>query len=197
MPTIDELYWDNRYKQEKTGWNIGYASEPICSYVNQIENKDIRILIPGCGNAYEATYLLSKGFKNIHLIDISDNLINTLKEKFKLEIKEGLIKVEKKDFFELDEKYDLIIEQTFFCAIGPEHRLNYVKKMNSLLKNGGKLVGVIFNFEFNENGPPFGGNKNEYELMFNPNFKILTMEKCYNSIKPREGKELFIILQIP
>ena len=73
-------------------------------------------------------------------------------------------------------------------------RKSYVQKMASLLVPGGKLVGVLFNCEF-EGGPPFGGNKEEYLTFFQPFFKIKTFETCYNSIKPRSERELFIILE--
>jgi hypothetical protein len=65
--------------------------------------------------------------------------------------------------------------------------------MNTLLHDNGKLVGLLFDFPLTEEGPPFGGSKNEYKALFEPYFSIKTLEKAYNSIKPRENKELFLI----
>jgi methyl halide transferase len=195
MPTIDELYWDSRYKQGKTGWDIGNISEPLRNYIDQIENKDIKILIPGCGNAYEAKYLVDKGFTNIHLIDISEALIKNLLDKFNNEIAIGVLQIRKIDFFDLEENYDLILEQTFFCALETKLRDKYAQHMNKLLNKNGKLSGLLFNYVFEEDGPPFGGNIDEYKKIFAPHFQIKTIENCYNSIKPRAGKELFFILK--
>jgi 16S rRNA A1518/A1519 N6-dimethyltransferase RsmA/KsgA/DIM1 with predicted DNA glycosylase/AP lyase activity len=39
-------------------------------------------LIPGCGNTYEAEYLLQEGFTNITVIDIAPTLVESLKQKF-------------------------------------------------------------------------------------------------------------------
>jgi SAM-dependent methyltransferase len=195
MPTIDELYWDSRYKQNKTGWDIGYPSEPIKCYIDQLTNKDIKILIPGCGNAYEAEYLIQQGFNNIHLVDISETLVEKLNQTFKNEIESGRIKITKNDFFELEESYDLIIEQTFFCALEPKLRNQYAKQMQKLLSKKGKLVGLLFNFVFEDEGPPFGGSINEYKNILGKYLKIKTFEDCYNSIKPRETKELFMIVE--
>ncbi|MFY8107519.1 MAG: methyltransferase domain-containing protein [Bacteroidia bacterium] len=197
MPTIDELYWDSRYKQNKTGWDIGYPSEPIKCYIDQLTNKNVKILIPGCGNAYEAEYLIQQGFKNIHLVDISDTLVDKLKSNFKNEIESGQIKISKSDFFEIEETYDLIFEQTFFCALETKLRDKYAHHMNKLLNKNGTLSGLLFNYVFEEDGPPFGGNINEYKKIFAPYFHIKTIENCYNSIKPRAGKELFFILNKP
>ena len=99
------------------------------------------------------------------------------------------------DFFELEGKYDLIIEQTFFCALNPELRKDYVQKMKSLLNPKGKIVGLMFQFPLTVEGPPFGGSKEEYISLFQYDFNIITMETAYNSIAPRANKELFVIFE--
>lgn len=42
----------------------------------------------------------------------------------------------------------VLMEQTFFCAINPSLRKDYVAKMHELLAPNGKLVGVLFDKEF-------------------------------------------------
>jgi methyl halide transferase len=157
---LDEAYWSGRYSNNTTGWDIGAVSTPLKEYIDQLQDKNIAILIPGCGNSYEAEYLLQKGFSNITLIDISAVLCNNLEQKLQPYLSSGL-KIICADFFELQGQYDLIIEQTFFCALDPSLRKAYADKMYQLLKPGGKLVGVLFNRSF-EGGPPFGGSENEY-----------------------------------
>ncbi|WP_420319299.1 hypothetical protein [Ekhidna sp.] len=98
------------------------------------------------------------------------------------------------DFFEHRGSYDLILEQTFFCAIDPSLRKSYVRKIQELLRPGGKLVGVLWSVAMNEDQPPFGGSLDEYEKLFDSQFQIITLEPCYNSIKPRKGREAFILL---
>ena len=66
--------------------------------------------------------------------------------------------------------------------------------MHSLLKDKGKLVGVLFNHHFEKEGPPFGGTREEYSEYFIDNFNINVYETSYNSIKPRAGREFFINL---
>jgi thiopurine S-methyltransferase len=43
--------------------------------------------------------------------------------------------------------------------------------------------------------PPFGGSLQLYKTLFSPHFSIKVMEECNNSIPPRLGNELFIILK--
>jgi SAM-dependent methyltransferase len=188
---LDATYWNDRYQQHQTGWDVGHVSTPLKKYIDQLTNKDIAILIPGCGNSYEAEYLLQQGFNNITLIDISPLLTQQLAEKFSTYVGNRL-NIITGDFFALEGQYDLILEQTFFCALEPSLRGAYVRKMYSLLKPGGKLVGVLFDRAF-EGGPPFGGSQEEYEGLFAPLFNIQVLAPCYNSIKPRMNAEVFMI----
>lgn len=191
---LDDNFWSTRYKENTTGWDLGRVSPPIEAYVDQLTNKEISILIPGCGNSYEAEYILSKGFKKVTLVDISEVLVERLKVKFKTEIDSGRCEVIHANFFDLKGTFDLVIEQTFFCAIDPVLRPQYAQKMAELLKWGGKIAGVLFEM-YKPEGPPFGGNTQEYLGYFKPLFDIKRMEPCYNSIAPRAGSELFVILQ--
>jgi SAM-dependent methyltransferase len=181
-------YWNIQYKNNETGWDLQQVSPPLNAYFNQLKNKNISILIPGCGNAYEAELLYDLGFKNITLIDISENLVSHLKTKFQ----NTTIKVLNQDIFSHEGEYDLIVEQTLFCAIDPSLRNKYASKMHELLAKDGKLVGLLFDKEFDKQGPPFGGCKCQYEPIFSPFFNFITFEKCYNSIEPRMNQELFI-----
>ena len=190
---LNEDYWSSRYLNNNTVWDMGKASPPLKEYFEQLTNKSISILVPGCGNAYEAEYLLEKGFKNITLIDISPVLVNKLKKQFS-DFLYKEINIICGDFFTLNQTFDLVVEQTFFCAIDPLLRTNYANKMYELLNENGKLIGVFFNRTFNA-GPPFSGSKAEYHLLFKDKFQIKTMDECYNSINPRKGSELFVILQ--
>ncbi len=187
-------YWNERYKKEETGWDIGFVSTPLKTYIDQLERRDISILIPGGGNSYEAAYLLENEFTNITVVDFAAIVAERLKTQFKSY--SDSIKIICGDFFALTGTYDLILEQTFFCAIDPSLRKAYAEKMQQLLNPGGKLVGLLFNRSF-ENSPPFGGDEKEYRDLFSTYFTISKMEPSYNSIPQRSGSELFFILTPP
>lgn len=189
---FDKEYWENKYYENTTGWDVGYASTPLTTYFDQLTNKDLKILIPGGGNCYEAEYLFENGFKNVHVIDIALQPLKNLKKRFPNFPEDQLIN---NDFFNHVGSYDLIIEQTFFCALDPKFRKSYSNKMHELLAENGKIIGLLFNFELTNEGPPFGGSIVEYIKLFYENFTIEVLERCYNSIKPRLGKELFFIFE--
>ena len=160
---LDEQYWSKRYINGQTQWDIGYVSDPIKAYVDQLENKELRILIPGCGNSYEAQYLHESGFSNVFLVDISSLPLRTFSERCPGFPNSNLIN---DDFFNLTDKFDLIIEQTFFCSLNPGDRVDYARKMQELLSTEGKLVGVLFDDELFRDHPPYGGFKEDYIPIF-------------------------------
>ena len=190
-PVLDAQYWNNQYVAKTTGWDLGMPSPPLAEYINGLGDKSLKILIPGCGNAYEAQYLLDLGFKNVTLIDIAPELVKILQERF---AENANIRVVLGDFFEHEGEYDLILEQTFFCALPPFMREKYVQKMNQLLGDNGILAGLLFNREFEKQGPPFGGTSQEYQTLF-PKFglEVIQMETAKNSIAPRANSEVLFI----
>lgn len=184
---MDQAFWQQRYDENTTGWDIGQVSEPLKAYIDQLDEKDLRILIPGCGFGHEARYLAAQGFTHVTVIDLVDDAISRLREEV------PAVRCITGDFFELDESeaFDLVLEQTLFCAINPAMRDRYIQKVADLLVPGGKYVGVLFNREF-EGGPPFGGDIDEYADYLDPRFTHYRINACYNSIPQRAGTEVFV-----
>lgn len=185
---MDSQYWNDRYLKGDTGWDMGAVSPPLKEYIDQLVDRDIRILIPGGGNSYEAAYLAGQAFSDVTVLDIAPVLVEQLQKTFA----RTRVKVLEEDFFSHTGTYDLVLEQTFFCAIDPSRRADYVKHMYSLIKPGGHLTGVLFNRHFTQEGPPFGGTEQEYRALFEPLFDVKTLQPCYNSHPARQGYELFV-----
>jgi len=186
---LSESFWENKYKLNKIGWDLGEVSPPLKAYFDQLTNKDLKILIPGGGNSHEAEYLFKNGFKNVYVVDLSKTALNNIKNRVPDFPDVQLILG---DFFNLNTTFDLVIEQTFFCAINISLRENYALKMKELLNKNGKLVGLMFDAVLNEKHPPFGGNKKEYTTYFESHFSMDIFTKCYNSFHNRQGMELFV-----
>ena len=186
---LSKDFWENKYKTNKIGWDLGAISPPLKAYFDQLENKELKILIPGGGNSYEAEYLFNKGFKNVYVVDLAKSALENIKNRVPNFPKSQLILG---NFFDINDSFDLIIEQTFFCALNPNLRKDYANKMNELLTKKGKLVGLLFDAKLNEDHPPFGGNKEEYISYFKPYFDLEILESCYNSYHNRKEMELFI-----
>jgi methyl halide transferase len=186
-------YWQSRYQNGQTGWDVGGITTPLQDYFDQMPNTGQRILVPGCGNAYEAEYLFRKGFVHTYVADVAEAPLRQFAARVPDFPKEQLLL---ENFFDLEGPFDLIVEQTFFCAINPKDRAAYARKCAELLAPGGLLVGLLFDTVFEHQGPPFGGSREEYRTYFEPYFEFLHFETAYNSIPPRQGRELFIELRV-
>lgn len=188
MSTLDAAYWQKRYAQDDFPWDIGYANQVLTHYVEQNIAKDARILIPGAGSGYEAEYLWNKGYKNVYALDYAADAKALLVSRGSTFPKDQYIMG---DFFEFDQRFDVILEQTFFCALHPALRPQYVNHMHHLLNKGGVLFGLLFEMD-KQDGPPYGGNAAQYQDLFQSKFEICVLQQCLDSIAPRRGRELVI-----
>ncbi len=185
-----EAYWTERWLNGQTGWDIGYASTPLVEYFDQVEDKDVKVLIPGCGNAYEAEAFLEMGFRNVFILDISPEAMKQFQQRCPEFPAEQCIV---QDYFDHQGQYDIIVEQTFFCALHPSGRERYCKHTRELLAPEGKVIGLLFDDPLFTDHPPYGGNESEYRALFEKHFSVRKLELATNSIKPRQGREFFII----
>lgn len=196
-PPFDAGYWQARYATPgRTGWDAGRVTPPLRAYFDQLAvASQPRILIPGAGRAHEAEYLHQVGFRRVVVADVAPEPLAELAARVPDFPQPNLWLA---DFFALPptEAFDLLIEQTFFCAIDPSLRPAYARQCAALLRPGGKLVGLLFDTDFaGASEPPFGGSRAEYRAYFEPYFKFVHFETAYNSLRARAGRELFICLQ--
>ncbi|GAA4369822.1 methyltransferase domain-containing protein [Hymenobacter saemangeumensis] len=193
---FDAAYWQARYLDGRDAWDTHGITPPLQAYFDQLDvRQQPRILIPGAGRAYEAEYLHRAGFQNVFVADLAREPLAALVERVPEFPKAHLLLA---DFFQLpkDVPYDLIVEQTFFCALNPKLREAYARQCAGLLRPGGTLAGLLFEGEIGPGTePPFGGSRAEYREYFAPFFEFKHFDTAYNSIKPRAGRELFICLK--
>lgn len=192
MKKLEADYWNQQYKNQRTGWDIGYASPAIIEYFEQIPDKSLSILIPGAGNAWEAEQLWEMGFRNIFVLDFSQEALVSFRTRVPQFPNSQILE---EDFFHHQGNYDYVVEHTFFSSLPLVLRDDYVKQVYKLLKPQAHLVGLLFNHEFSHQGPPFGAQVSDYHILFSPYFKFRHFDTAHNSIKPRKERELFILLE--
>ncbi len=194
-PAFDATYWQQRYEAGQTGWDAGAITPPLREYFTQLGPPDERrMLVPGAGRAYEAEFLHRAGWPQVLVADLAPAALAALQARVPDFPADHLLLA---DFFDLQPAppFDLIVEQTFFCALDPALRPSYARQCARLLRPGGKLVGLLFDTEFTQPGPPFGGSRAEYQASFAPYFNFVHFETATNSLPPRQGRELFICLE--
>ena len=186
--------WQRHYDEDDLGWDLGQVAPP---FVNLFESKTIfpgKTLVPGCGRGHEVIFFAENGFE-VTAVDFSLGAINHLKST----VQERKLKCEilHMSFFEIDAvhngTFDVVIEQTFFCAISPEQRTSYVSTVARALKQGGMLAGLFYHTE-EEGGPPFNTTREDIVKHFSDSFEIRQLTKAEDSAERRKNKEWLVIL---
>ena len=189
-------FWEDIYLENDTGWDL----KGVTPFFDSISNELIqgKVCILGCGRGYDAIMFAKKGF-DVTAVDFAPTPISELN---KLAIQKSVtINTIKDDIFSLVEKFpdtfDYVIEQTCFCAIHPNRRKEYEILVRTILKLGGKLVGLWFPLDKSqeEGGPPFGTTIDEVKSIFNSGWKIEKENFPSQSVEPRKGREKLIIFK--
>ena len=166
-------FWEDIYLENDTGWDLKGVTPVFDSISNELIQG--KVCIVGCGRGYDAIMFAKKGF-DVTAVDFAPTPIFELN---KLAIQKSVtINTVQDDIFSLVGQYpdtfDYVIEQTCFCAIHPNRRKEYEKLVRSILKLGGKLVGLWFPLDKSqeEGGPPWGTTIDEVKSTFNSGWKI-------------------------
>jgi len=170
-------FWESRYRDHTTPWDAGKVPDALRDYTKRIKSGS-RILIPGCGSAYEAGYLAENGF-DVLAIDFSPAAVELAKKNL---FRFGDI-VRLADFFEFDygKPYEVIYERAFLCALPPRMWPQYAPRMAQLLRPGGELAGFFF-FRETEKGPPFGTTPEALHALLDPHFELVEDKAVTDSI---------------
>lgn len=129
--------------------------------------------------------------------DISPTAIETCKKESDPSV-QNLNFVEA-DFFATElGKFNLVFDHTFFCAITPQMRSDWGKRMAQLLEKGGYLLTIMYPLARDpsnvdaENGPPFEVTFSAYENVLKDNFECVRKwnnEHLPISNEKRRGRE--------
>jgi len=170
-------FWESRYRDHLTPWDAGKVPAALQTYLAKMP-RGARVLIPGCGSAYEAGYLAEHGF-DVLAIDFSPAAVGLAKKNLS---RFGDI-VRLADFFEFDygTPYDVIYERAFLCSLPPRMWPQYAPRTAQLLRTGGELAGFFF-FKATEKGPPFGTTPEALHALLDPCFELVENEAVTDSI---------------
>jgi SAM-dependent methyltransferase len=132
-------FWDARYASGETPWDFRGVPGALKAFLKT--SRAGGALIPGCGSAYEVRAFDEAGW-NVAAIDFSPIAV----ERARAELGVLSNSVLQDDFFRHDfgsQRFDLIYERTFLCALPPDLWPAYVKRMKQLLRPSGKLAGIF------------------------------------------------------
>jgi methyl halide transferase len=171
-PTDQGTDWESRYQSGDMPWEKGEPSPGLIDFL--AAHPDLprgTVCVPGCGTGHDARVWVKAGFP-VAGFDIAPSAIRLSKEKT---AEAGLAAEFQVSDFLSDEPprlFDWIFEHTLFCAIDPGQRDAYVQAVLKWLQPKGDYLAVNYLIP-DEEGPPFGTNREEILERFSPWFDLL------------------------
>jgi SAM-dependent methyltransferase len=162
-------FWDERYRAGFTPWDARGVPPALVRFLES-SPPGRRVLVPGCGSAYEAGYLHHHGF-DVMAIDIAPVALARAREVLGGEVADRVLR--QADFFTLDDEFDWIYERALLCALPPRLWPDYGAAVSRLLRPGGLLAGFFFVDDAAgepRRGPPFAAHRAEIDGLFRPGF---------------------------
>ncbi|KAK4444839.1 S-adenosyl-L-methionine-dependent methyltransferase [Podospora aff. communis PSN243] len=176
--------WDQLWKESYSPWDRGGPSLALNDLLEQhprlfpsITGRKPRALVPGCGRGHDVLLLSAFGY-DVTGLDVSETSLKEAAENERANsgqdiyaVREGIAAEKGKvtwmaaDFFDSENpslkpaSFDLIYDYTFFCAVPPEGRPKWAKRMSELLNpDGGRLVCLEWPLRkpLSSGGPPWG-----------------------------------------
>jgi SAM-dependent methyltransferase len=163
-------FWDERYRAGFTPWDARGVPAALMRFI-AAARPGRRVLVPGCGSAYEARYLDALGF-DVTAIDIAPEALARARTVLGDAVAGRVLA--QADFFALERDIDWIYERALLCALPYRLWPDYAATARRLLRPGGLLAGFFYVHQVADEprrGPPFPGHRTEIEGLFAPAFE--------------------------
>jgi len=175
-PSIPE-FWDERFAAGFKPWDQGGVPPALTAFVARAQPPGRRVLIPGCGSAYEAGWLDQQGFE-VTAIDYSSAAIERARSVLPATLAQRVLKLA--DFFAFPaQPFDWIYERAFLAALPPSMWRQWAGRLPQLLEDAGEVAGLFFaadTLPAPRRGPPFVTTRAELDALLTADFVCLEDE---------------------
>lgn len=189
MQPTEPGFWDTRYAGGRTPWDFGGVPAPLSRWLARHPGRGERLLIPGCGSGHEIAALAAAGYE-VTALDFSAVAVARARARLGPALAGRVVQ---DDFFLCQlaaTPFDLIYERTFLCALPPARWPEFARRSATLLRPGGRLIG-LYCFGDKDDGPPFGLGPDEDRLLFDGDFSLVADEPipAHESLPLFQGRE--------
>lgn len=182
-------FWNERFERGFTPWDQAGVQPAFETFA--AAHPAAAVLIPGCGNAWEARWLAERG-RTVRAIDFAPSAV----ENARAVLGEFAGVVEEADFYTYEPPFatQWIFERAFLCALPKGQRPDYARRMAGLLEPGALLAGFFFLGD-TPKGPPFGIERAELDALLAPYFTLLDDQPVEGSLPVFVGRERWLTWQ--
>lgn len=216
-PSEQAAGWEATWQKKITPWDRGLPNPALVDAMQEKHDilgrssppKRKRALVPGCGRGYDVLLLASYGYDAWGL-DTAPSAVKAAQELKESDDNPVQYPVQDEtagagqatfllaNFFEdsyLEQsqgsKFDVIYDYTFLCALHPDMRSQWAKRMSNLLADNGTLICLEFPLSKppTSGGPPHGLSSELYvELFKRPGEEVSYDESGF--VKPDHAKQI-------
>lgn len=158
-PLTEARYWDGRWQNGQTGWDLGRPHPLLEELVNRARESGLpanaRFYIPGCGRAHDGIWLVQNGFsvvaadfaplavaaaeKNASELRASGILTGEAAARFSCRVEDAATCPEKDQG-----GYQAVFDRAMYCALRPELRAHYIEAVARRLRKDGFFLSLPF-----------------------------------------------------
>jgi len=188
------MTWEDAWREGRTHWDAGDSPPVLKSLVANGSLPNGRAIVPGCGTGYDLL-TLSQAVDRVVGVDLAP----TAKHAFDGFVAEQGYDAERtqylvEDFFSFQPEvpFDLFWDYTFLCALDPDRRRDWARRVDELLADNGELVTLIFpvvDEPMNPGGPPHPMSPDLVRGLLEPRWRATYLEPVAVSHPGRVGKE--------
>ncbi len=188
------MTWEQAWQQGRTRWDAGGSPPILKSLVSQQSESVSRAFVPGCGAGYDV-FTLTRIARHVVGLDVAPTAakrFDALRREEGVDEDRATLRVDDFFTFEPEAPFDLIWDYTFLCAIEPDRREDWARRMGELLTIEGELWTLVFPVDpvpMNPGGPPYPMTPELVTELLEPTFRSVVLEPVNESHPGREGKE--------
>ena len=165
-------YWESHYQKGETPWDKGEASPGLLDFLQS--HPDLMkgsVCIPGCGMGHDVRAWAKHGFQATGM-DIAPSAVrgaNQIVTEHQLSCQ-----ILEQDFLcpKRQLRFQWVFEHTFYCAIDPSQRHDYLEALTEWLEPAGQFLAVHYLID-DVDGPPFGTTRQEVLERFGSHFSLI------------------------
>jgi len=172
-PTLPQ-FWDERFAAGFVPWDAGGVPRPFERWLNALgPGGGRRVLIPGCGAAYEAAALDAAGFA-VTAIDYAPAALARARQVLGTALADRCL--QQANFFAFEESpFDHVYERAFLAALPPALWPQWAARLACLLAPGATLAGLFViepELPHPRRGPPFATSVDELQRLLGAAFAL-------------------------
>lgn len=181
----DPEFWHSKWASNQIGFHLNDVNPLLIEHWHRTEpQRHEKVFVPLCGKSEDLVWLAAK-HDEVHGVELSTIAVRSFfAEHFytplviQVNAHHELYQFDELSIYTGDyftapvESYDIVYDRAALVALPEDMRQEYVARLKSLLKPGGRILLITLDYEQREMpGPPFSVPESEVERLF-PEYEV-------------------------